>query len=77
MKKRRSRPYYCLLTREAASEAWALAFGDYDRPAVVFERNEYRRQYMAKNLTIISAPNARAKTVQTAVDALNTKAEHA
>lgn len=76
MKKRRSRPYYCLLTREAATDHWALAFGDFDRPAVVFERDEYRRQYMAKNLTIISAPDARAKTVQTAVDALNTKAVH-
>lgn len=77
MKKRRSRPYHCLLTRESSSDKWGLAFGDYDRPAVVFERDEYRQNYMAKNLTIISAPNARTKTVQSAIDALNSKALHA
>lgn len=71
MKPRRTRPYHLLLTRETATDKWGVAFGDYDRPAVVFERAEYRQRYMAKNLTIISAANARGKTVQAAVDALN------
>lgn len=75
MKPRRARPYHCLLTRDTAADKWAIAFGDYDRATVVFERGEYRQQYAAKNLTIISTANARAKTVKVAVEALNLKAQ--
>lgn len=76
MKPRRARPYYCLLTRDTVADKWAMAFGDYDRPTVVFERGEYRRQYAAKNLTIISAANGRGKTIKVAVDAINLKAQN-
>ncbi|MFC5505459.1 hypothetical protein [Bosea massiliensis] len=51
-----------------------MAFGDRDRSIVVFERADYRQRYMATNLTIISAESARAKSVQSAIDALNQKA---
>lgn len=74
MKRRRSRPYWCLLTRETPSDKWGMAFGDRDRSIVVFERADYRQRYMATNLTIISAESARAKSVQSAIDALNQKA---
>jgi hypothetical protein len=51
-----------------------MAFGDHDRSIVAFERTDYRQSYPAKNLAIISAESARAKSVQAAIDALNQKA---
>ncbi len=74
MKRRKPRPYWCLLTRETPSDKWGMAFGDHDRSIVAFERTDYRQSYTAKNLAIISAESARAKSVQAAIDALNQKA---
>lgn len=74
MKRRKSRPYWCLLTRESPADKWTMAFGDRDRSIVVLERTDYRQSYMAKNLTIISAESARAKSVKSAIDAHNQKA---
>lgn len=68
---RKPRPYYVLLTRDAADKPWGIEFGDYDRPAVQFERDDFRQNYAATNLRIIRAENARKSTIDNAVAELN------
>lgn len=70
---RKQRPYYVLLSREGADQPWGVAFGDYDRRAVDFERDDYRNNYAAKNLHIIRAQNARQSTINKLVTELNSQ----
>jgi hypothetical protein len=42
MPKSKPRPYHVLLTREATTEPWGIAFGAYDRSDVVAEREDLR-----------------------------------
>ncbi|WP_448955737.1 hypothetical protein [Labrys neptuniae] len=76
---RKPRPYHCLLTRQTVNifegPQWFLEFGDYDRDAVEFEREEYRHSfgYPAKNLRIITTSDRQAD-IDAAIAKLNGKA---
>lgn len=68
--------YYSLLTREVipSGHVWAIAFGDYDRETVEFEREDYRDNgHKAKDLKIITTDDSHA-AIRAAVDKLNGKA---
>ena len=44
--------YYTLFTRDKATNTWSPQFGDYDRSTVIAERDDYRRQYRARDLWV-------------------------
>jgi hypothetical protein len=51
--------YWILATRESDGQ-WHMAFGDYTRSVVQFERDDYRSTYAAKNLRIVRSADSNA-----------------
>lgn len=51
--------YWILATRESDGK-WHMAFGDYLRSTVQFERDSYRSDYAAKDLRIVRSTDSQA-----------------
>jgi len=64
--------YHTLLTRDG--RRWSIQFGDYDWHVVNSERADYRRQYMAQDLKIITTADDQA-AIDAAVAKLNGASE--
>jgi len=67
------KPYYTLLTRHCGR--WGIAFGDYDRRVVEYEREDYAmgEGYKKKDLKIITT-SATQRDIDAAVAQLNGEA---
>lgn len=65
------RRYFLLLARETPQAHWGIQFGDYDRETVTAERDEYRGQYAARNLKIVTSNSARQSCCDYVVSRLN------
>lgn len=63
-----ARKYHSLLLR--TDGRWGVEFGDYDRQCVADERDEYSRDYPARDLKIITTGDAQAD-INAAVEKLN------
>jgi hypothetical protein len=67
----RRRFYHVLLTRDGAGEAWAIAFGDYDRETVKDEHADHRdHDWKARDLKIITTGDSQTE-ITAAVAKLN------
>jgi len=66
-----SRTYFTLLTRDAATSPWGVAFGDWDLDTVLSERADHRDHGVkAPNLKIIRS-NGRQASIDARVAELN------
>ena len=64
--------YYTLLIRENKTEAWEIAFGDFDKETVQGELEDYRdHDYQKQNLKIVQTRTARQSEIDTIVRKLN------
>jgi hypothetical protein len=71
-----ARPYFTLVSFDRADETptWTIEFGDYNREAVEFERDDMRSHEPALKFKILRTADARQATIVAAVIALNANA---
>lgn len=66
-------PYYWLLTRESDGK-WSPQFGDYVRRVVHDEaRDTYRRDYKARDILVIKAPDDTQAALAVIISEMNAK----